>query len=235
MEETYKTLLELQSLDEEIDRTRAAMKGFDPELEELDAPVAEIEREIAAVGKRLEEMQAEARRLERGADEKRAHLKRYEEHLARARTVREEAAARAEIDLVEGAAEADENDAVNLLEQVTRAELKLDELKLKLEIAREETAPRRQELVEAREAAGTDLEVLQDRRLNQFTRLSGEAAQLYERIRAGKTRVAVATLTEDGACGHCFSVIPIQEQNEIRRRERIYRCEACGVILYVET
>ena len=41
----------------------------------------------------------------------------------------------------------------------------------------------------------------------------------------------VAELTVDGACGHCFSMVPLQEQNEIRHGEQLIRCEACGVIL----
>jgi predicted nucleic acid-binding Zn-ribbon protein len=35
----------------------------------------------------------------------------------------------------------------------------------------------------------------------------------------------------DGACGNCFSVIPLQLQNEVRRGGAMVRCEACGVIL----
>ncbi|NIP79652.1 MAG: hypothetical protein GWM90_10725 [Gemmatimonadetes bacterium] len=234
MEETYQALLDLQDLDEQMQEARERVRRFEPELEELDAPVAKAEEEVEAVRKRLDEMKAEARRLERGADDKRAQMAKYEAHLERVRNAREDAAARTEIDLIRKAVEADESDAVSLMDQIKRTELKLDELEGKLEALREETAPKREALLKGREEASGQLEILRDQRENRIVRLSEEAAQLYERIRGGKTRVALARLTPDGACGHCFSIIPIQEQNEIRRQKALHRCEACGVILYAE-
>ena len=234
MEETYEALLELQQLDMQMARAREQVEQFDPELEELEAPIAAADQEAEAVRKRLGEMKAEERRLERSANDKRAQLTRYEERLSRVRTAREADAARAEIDLIRGALEADEDDALALMDQIRRTELKLDEMEEKLDRARSEMAPKREELMKGREEAVSQLAVLEDRRRNQVIRLDPYAAGLYERIRAGKSRVALATLTPDGACGYCFSMVPIQEQNEIRRRQALHRCEACGVILYVQ-
>jgi predicted nucleic acid-binding Zn-ribbon protein len=150
------------------------------------------------------------------------------------RNAREEAAARTEIDLIRRAVEADEDDALDLMEQVKRHELKLDELEKKLAALRAETAPRMEELERSRDEARDQLDILEDQRRNKVVRLNRDAARVYERVRGGKTRVTLASLTPDGACGHCFSLIPIQEQNQIRRREALHRCEACGVILYAE-
>lgn len=232
MEETYQALRELQELDDRMREARDRVRRFDPELDELEAPLAAASAEVDGVRKRLDEMKTELRRLERGAEDKRAQLGKYEARLERVRNAREEAAARAEIDLISKAVEADESDALNLMEQVKRTELKLDELEKKLEAAREEAAPRRDELMKGRDEAAEQLDVLEDQRKNRLVRLNDQAARLYERIRGGKTRVALAQLTPDGACGHCFSMIPIQEQNEIRRKQALHRCEACGVILF---
>jgi predicted nucleic acid-binding Zn-ribbon protein len=234
MDETYEALLGLQSLDEQMDQARERVRRFDPELEELQAPEVAAEREVEALRERLAEMKTEVRRLERGAEDKRAQLRRYEERLNRVRNAREEAAARTEIDLIRRAVEADENDALDLMDQVKRTELKVDELEKKLSQLRAETAPRKEELERGRDEAEEQLALLEDQRRNKLVRLSGEAARLYERIRAGKTRVTLARLTPDGACGHCFSLIPIQEQRQIRQREALHRCEACGVILYTD-
>ena len=48
---------------------------------------------------------------------------------------------------------------------------------------------------------------------------------------AGGREVAVSDLTEDGACGNCFCVVPLQLQHEVRHTEAMIRCEGCGVIL----
>jgi predicted nucleic acid-binding Zn-ribbon protein len=234
MEETYQALLDLQELDRQMEEARAKVQEFEPELEELEAPIMAAEEQVEGVRRRLDEMKADERRLERSADDKRSQLERYEGHLERARNAREEAAARAEIDLISKAVEADETDALQLMDQIRRSELKLDELEEKLEQLRQELAPRRDELLKERDDAADQLGILEDRRENKVIRLSDDAARLYERIRGGKTKVALALLTADGACGHCFSMIPIQEQNEIRRRQALHRCEACGVILFAE-
>ena len=55
--------------------------------------------------------------------------------------------------------------------------------------------------------------------------------RLYEGIRRGGRVTAVAALTEDGACSHCFGIVPPQLQNEVRHGESLIRCEGCGVIL----
>jgi len=234
MEETYQALLGLQELDEQMAEARDRVQRFGPELEQLEAPVVAAQAEVDALRQRVTEMRAELRRLERGAEDKTAHLRKYEERLERVRNAREEAAARTEIDLIRRAVDADETDALELMDQVKRQELKLDELEAKLAKLQAETAPQKEELERGRDHAQEQLEILEDQRRNKVIRLSGEAARLYERIRGGKTRVTLARLTPDGACGHCFSLIPIQEQNQIRRREALHRCEACGVILYTE-
>jgi uncharacterized protein len=234
MEETYEALLGLQELDDQMAEARDRVHRFGPELEEMEAPVVAAQAEVDALRERLVEMRADVRRLERGAEDKQAQLRKYEERLERVRNAREEAAARTEIDLIRRAVEADEDDALDLMEQVKRYELKLDDLETKLAKLREETAPQIDELQRARDEAESQLSVLEDQRHNKIIRLSGEAARIYERVRSGKTRVTLARLLPDGACGHCFSLIPIQEQRQIRSREALHRCEACGVILYTE-
>ena len=234
MEETYEALKDLQEMDAQMDQARERVRRFEPELEELEAPLEKAEEEVAAVRKKLDEMKAELRRLERGAEDKRAQMGKYQARLERVRNAREEAAARTEIDLISKAVEADETDALNLMDQIKRTELKLDELEKKLEQAQEEAAPKRDELLRGKNEAQEQLDILKDQRSNKMIRLNDQAAQLYERMRGAKSGVALAHLTPDGACGHCFSMIPLQEQNEIRRREKLHRCEACGVILFAE-
>lgn len=232
MDELYQGLLELQDLDFEMTKAQARVSEFDPQFEELDAPINGLERELEALRVKLQEMRSEVRRLERGAEEKRERLRRYQERLERVRNMREEAAARTELDLIRRAADADEQEALELMDQVTRAALKVDEMEKELERMRAELEPKRQALLAERAAADEALAVLQDRRKNHAIRLEPSAVRLYERVRAGRTRMVLASLTPDGACGHCFGMVPIQQQLEIRQGTLLMRCEACGVILY---
>ncbi len=232
MREVYKALLELQELDEQIDRAEVALAEFSPRLETLEAPVAGYEREIASVRERLADMRSEVKRLEKAADQKRERLRNYEERLNRVRNVREETAARTELDLIRHAVDADDQEALELGEQATRAELRLDELEKQLSSAREAIAPQKEELLAARATSEAKLGGFRKSRDKSARKLTPDQQRLYDRTRAGKRKRVLAQLTHDGACGQCYNVLPIQQQSEVRQARALVRCEACGVILY---
>jgi predicted nucleic acid-binding Zn-ribbon protein len=232
MEDLKEALLTLQDLDTEITRARTKLEEFEPQLKEVDEPVARLNAEIEATRKRLNDYRTEIKRLEAAATQKRETLGKYEERLSRVRTSREEGAARAEMDLVRRAADADDAEALQLMEQATRTDLKLDDMLKQLEKLNAEMAPRRDELLAAKREADEQIDVLNDKRKNHAVRLDPPMLRLYETVRRGRARMVVAPLTEEGACGHCFNTLPLQEQSEIRRGDTLRRCEACGVILY---
>lgn len=234
MQAVHESLIALQDVDREIDEARGKLAEFGPRLEELEAAVTALDKEIGEVEKSLEAMRLETRRLERGADEKRARLTRYEERLMRVRDAREEAAATAELDLIRRALDADEKEALQLMDQTRRGELRLDELQERRSAEEQEMLPRREELMAERSEVEGQVEVLELRRADQIKELDDVIRQLYERVRGGRTRTAVAALTADGACGQCYSMVPLQRQTEIRQGGALVRCEVCGVILYAE-
>jgi|SRR5690625_1063 len=232
MEDIYQSLLTLQELDGEIEEAEERVSAFDPELAVIDAPARALAEELEAAKAQLEEYRTEIRRLERTTAERQELLSRAEARLQKVRTRREEEAALTEIDLIRSAIEADETDTLGLMDRALRTELKIDELEAKLEAARAEIAPRRKELEEKKAEADHELAVLKDRRVNHAIRLDPESVQLYDRIRAGKTKIAIVGLTPDGACGCCYGFIPIQRRTEIEQGSELIRCEECGVILH---
>jgi predicted nucleic acid-binding Zn-ribbon protein len=113
--------------------------------------------------------------------------------------------------------------------------MQLDDLQKALGKAKEEIASKEQEIEAERAESEHTLSVLQDRRANHALHMDKTAVRLYERVRSGKRKTALAPLTADGACGVCYNVLPMQEQSEIRMGRALRRCEACGVILYPAT
>lgn len=231
MREVYDSLQELEDIDDEIAARRQEVAEAESELETLNAPVEELEKQLGALRSELTEIRERQRALERGAKDKRAKLKQYEERLTRVRNSREETAVYTELDLVRKAAEADEDEALQAMEQATRRELRVDELQEKLDAALGELAPAREELTRRRDEASDTLDGLEDRKRTRVDRLDAGARDAYTRIKGGNRGKALVTLTPDGACGNCFSVLPLQRQNEVRRATALVRCEHCGVIL----
>ena len=164
-------------------------------------------------------------------EEKRNRLDKLDDRLNEVRNVREEAAVQAELDMVRRAVESDEQEALSLLDQIRKLELRLDEQREALQEARDEVEPRRLELVEEREEARSRLKELEEKREELVDRIDGSERRVYERIRSGGRDVAVAPLTADGACSNCYGMIPPQQRNELRHGADMIRCEACGVIL----
>jgi predicted nucleic acid-binding Zn-ribbon protein len=232
MQELHAALLALQEMDDEIAKAQARILEFEPQLAELESPVTRAEQELEATRARLEELRAELKRLEKNAAQKRERLEAQEERLMRVRNAREESAARAEMDLVRKALAADTTDVKQLSEQATRTDLKADDVQRQVERLRAEISARHDELVAARAEVEAELAALREKRENQAVRIDQPSRRLYERVRGGRSRTALAPLTEEGACGSCFSVLPVQEQTLVRRAETLHRCEQCGVILY---
>ena len=232
MTESTKTALkELQRLDWEIRKAEQRAEAFGPQLDDVDGPALQLESEVNGTRARLQEMRLDERRHELSADEKRNRMRILQERLNAVRNVREEAAVTAELDMVRRALEGEEQDALTLLDQIKKLEIRFEEQSARLAEARAEVEPRRQELLSARETVMVEIVELKQRREDFARSMNPRQLQLYQGIRGATGRQAVAELTHDGACGHCFSVMPLQIQNEVRHGNDLVRCQACGVIL----
>lgn len=224
-------LKELQHLDLRVQEARQRITAFDPLLSEVEEPALVLASEANTARNRLQEMRQEERRLEISTEEKRARVKRLDERLSGVRNLREEAAVSAELDMVRRALQNEEQEAYTLIDQIRKLEARLAELETALQEAQADVEPRVKGLLEERETAKGSLSALEAQREAFVRGMDSREVHLYESIRAGGRRLAVAELTEDGACGHCFGVVPLQLQNEVRHGRGLIRCEVCGVIL----
>lgn len=218
-------------MDRDIQSVKDRIAQLDTDIVEVDAPARELQEAVETTRKRLKEMRVDERRLELSTQDKENRVEKLEERLNSVRNVREESAVRSEIDMVKQALAGDEQEALALLEQIRNLELKLEEQESAYEQARTEVGPRRKELEAAREEAVAELAQQEARRASFTTEMPRDELRLYEGIRKGGAREAVASLTPDGACGNCFGVLPLQAQNEVRHGSSLIRCEVCGVIL----
>jgi predicted nucleic acid-binding Zn-ribbon protein len=230
-EEISGTLKDLQNMDLLLEQIKSRVAEYDPLLAEVEEPALALEQEVATLKGRLQEVQVEERRLEHSADDRRSRSKMIQERLKSVRNLREEAAVRAEMDLLKMALEGDEHEALTLLDQIRKMEDRLNEQQSALEEARTAVEPRRLQLVEEKEKTLQEFALLEEKRKTFAFQVPPRDLQNYERIRSGGRSVAVAALTPDGACGHCFGMVPLQIQNEILKGAVSIACEVCGVLL----
>lgn len=224
-------LLELQTMDERIRDARDRIESFGERLEEVEAAAEGAEKEADTTAQRVQELRMEERRLLRSIDEKRLRMERLEERLKSVRSVREEAAVQAELGIVRRALDSEEQDVVNLMDQVARLDDRLAGQRDAVGEARAAVEPRKVELLAERTTLESKLEELARRREELASKIDPECRRVYDKLAKGGRRTAVAPMTDDGACGVCYSMIPLQIQNEVRASAPLIRCEACGVIV----
>lgn len=230
-DQTRHSLKELQRLDEDIEIARTRISEFDERIADVEEPALALESEVGTTRSRLQELKVEERRTELAAKEKSARIERLDERLKGVRNVREEAAVSAELEMVRRSLETEEQEAYSLIDQVRKLALQLEEQESALEQAQAEVDPRRAELQREKAEQEAALAGLLASRDEFAATLPDREIRMYDGIRRGGRRQAVSTLTQDGACGHCFSVLPLQLQNEIRHGADLIRCEVCGVIV----
>ena len=217
-EQRRTALKELQNLDLKILEAQRRIRDFDPLLIEAEESALVLESDAEKTRTRLKEMKLEERRLVASVDEKRAREKRLDERLGSVRNLREEAAVSAELEMIKRALQADEQEAYTLIDQIRKTEERLEGVDETLVEERLVVEPKLAELIAERTEAKKGLESFESE------------LRLYDGIRRGGRSIAVADLTQDGACGHCFGVVPLQVQNEILHGDTLIRCEGCGVI-----
>lgn len=229
MTQSAASLKMLQRLDDDIKRARERVHGYEPRIEEVELPVLELEAELGRVGARLAELGQEERRLERSVERHRELRRRLDDRTALVRNLREEAAVISELEMVRRALNNDEQESMAVLDQIRRLEGRSNVLQEQLAHERVLVDPQKEALLREQEEAREALGVLGDRRVQVAGAMDDALRKLYEGVSRDGRRAAVAEL-DDGACGHCYAVVPVQQRNQIAAGITV-QCEPCGVIL----
>ncbi len=222
-------LLELQTIDERIRETRKRVESYGPMIAAVDEPVDRLEKDVKVTTERVRELRLEERRMRLSAEDKRLRVQRLKNR--EVRTMRQEAAVQAELGLVNRALEREELDVLSLLDQVAKFEDRLEARKLELEEARSSVESEREAIAQQEEETRTELAELEAARERFAAGINSRVLALYNALARSGRRDVVTRMTHDGACGSCYSRIPLQLQNEIRTKAPLVRCEACGVIV----
>lgn len=226
-------LLALQEIDEQIHDLTAELRTLEREVEELRGTVEELEDEAEGVRGRRESAEERVRRYRRSVQAGRATLKRLETRAADVTNMKQHFAVRAEKETARRNLRAAEDDALDAMQEVESLDEELREIEARLGEARESYDSRHGEVERLRDALEERLRARREEKRDQEERLDQRVLRLYETVRSGRADSALAPLTADGVCGHCYTSIPLQRQADIRSGRELAVCEGCGVILYV--
>jgi len=231
MNQTLKTLLDLQSIDTEYIAVKRKLKAGPREREAKEKVLADAQAAVAA-------KQAECRRLQADADAAGLEMKTVEAEIDKLKQRLNTVKNNKEYNLVRGAiAEVDrrrERFETESLEAMER----IDVLNEEIAALEETVAAAEAELERVRDevsAEEADLlpqaEDIKNRRKALAAEVPAEDLATYERvIRTGKGVALVAM--RDGACQGCYVQPSPNLQNQVLVGRELVRCPGCGRYLY---
>lgn len=228
-------LLHLQQIDLEIRELDAELASMATDLTERRTAVEELERRVEATQGRLSEADQRFRKFQRAVQAGRATLKRLEARGLEVANMQQHLAVRHEADVARSNLRGAEEDALDTLQEVERLREELEGLEADLDELRGDYGRRREAMDTRTSELQDQLAIRRDQRHNREIRLDARVLQMYEKVRKGRSDSALAPLTGDGVCGHCFTSVPIQKQADIRAGRSLAVCEGCGIILYAPT
>lgn len=231
MHADLETLLHLQEKDKAVMEVEAEIAGLQPELAELDEELARAESNLAAGKTRAEEADTQREELEGKIESYRLMQERRRQKLEWVRGAKEASTLMAELDLARTVLAKEEAEWVRSADRVKEAQERVAEQEEVVSELRQAQAPRREEL--AAKLAEFD-DRLQTAKAERAAVAKGVPRQLrdwYDRIRRGRAPLALYPL-RNGACGHCFTAVPLHRQQKVQNGSGLEACEACGVLVY---
>ena len=224
-------LLQLQEIDDEIDKLDSEKARIPAELETLKAELARHKAAFQAKNDALEELQKERRSKERQLTMQQPQLDRYKAQRLIVKTNKEYTALESEIADLEQANSEIEDGILELMISIDEAtdeiEVARDELKTQEAVSRKK---RRKFLAEGRKL-DKQIAVWDKKRGVFLEKISSALMKRYDnwRKRRGTSLVAVI---RGQSCGGCHLTLPPQLINEVRKEQELHLCNSCGRILY---
>lgn len=233
MHADLETLLKLQERDKAVMDAEAAIEELQPELAELDDQLATAEAALAAGKTRAQEADTQREELEAKIESYRLMQERRRQRLEWVRGAKEASTLMAELDLARTVLAKEEAEWVRSADRVKEAQQRVAEQEQAVSELREAQAPRREELAAKLAEADDRLQAAQAERREVAKEVPRVLRDRYDRIRQGRAPLALYPL-RNGACGHCFTAVPLHRRQKLQNGSGLEACEACGVLVYDE-
>jgi len=232
VQEEMQQLIELQSLDMEIQTMTTQKAAREQELEVLETEQSRIEGMVEELQTKVGELESECRELELSLTQERDNMVRAEERLPAIKTQKEYVAVLKEID----SAKKFEKEIGEQIE-VKQTEMggyvsDRDEKMAELEELKEKASTRLDEIRAESTDLVKNLEKQQSAREGLFAKLRKPMQRKYQLLSERRNGLAVVQAVQ-GACQGCNMHLPPQLFNTLLRVDEIQACPHCNRLLYV--
>ena len=226
-------MLELQEREKVVQQITSEKEELSPLIGELDRVLAEAESELEHARSQLKQAGLHRNELEGKIESYRVMQERRRQRLDTVKKAREASAIMAEIDLARSVLAQEEAEWLRTAGNVEQAEQRVSDAEARIEQIREEQEQQRREISEKLADLETRLKSARRAREKAAKGVKKPMLMRYERIIRGRAPLALYPMYE-GACGHCFTAIPLNLRQELQYDGKLETCEACGVLIYYE-
>lgn len=233
MNKYLEQLVLLSKIDQEID-------SFEPKMESISKTLKDAENKIAKFNVELNNLENEIQDVENQKDQNNAHISEFSAKIKElskksgaVKTEKEANALKIEEDIAK-----EQLDAAN--DEIVRLDKILENKELFKKELLEERTKEEQNLDEIKVSISSQMDGLEKERMNVYTKKTKLVAEMnqkvlsfYEKIRKWAKNTAVVPVKKQ-ACYGCFMKIYDKTYLSVIKGEEIITCPHCGRILYKE-
>lgn len=229
MQEHLATLVRLQHLDERIRVQQRRLDSIPAELSERESALSARDAQAEQHEAQRKANLARARDLENDAAQAEARVAKLDRQALEARDAGSAEIARHEAEALRAKIGAQQEEALNLMEDADRLATERDAARAALDEERGELGRFREIVDSDLRELGAEAEAMQAERNALLGTLPTGARQVYEKIAGARGR-AVAVL-RGNSCGGCGTSVPPNEQIKVQAAKAVIQCRACARIL----
>jgi len=232
VKESFQHLWALQQLDNEL-------RTLNEKLSQIPSRVTDLKKAAAAIKAELDQAKTDIIEHKKQYKLSEVELKATEEKVAgysvqlySAKTNEQYKAFLKEIETQKKLKNSIEDRMITLMEETEALDRKVKENEKNGAELDAETTRKVEMLENEKQELEAAIATRQQQREATAAAIPADLLKRYERVRASKGGIAVATVRKE-RCSGCMSPIPAQRVLEVDRQDRLYLCEACGRILIV--
>ncbi|UCF77698.1 MAG: hypothetical protein JSW03_06165 [Candidatus Eiseniibacteriota bacterium] len=230
MTDEVAALVQLRGVDLRSVALRKIIASVPEQIAELTRKVELLREELVQKRALSEELRTTRRQKEREVEDFTEKIRKFEFQQFEVKTNKEYQALLHEIALLKEKRSHLEGEIIELMEQEENFAGEIREFESNVAREEAEAAQQRQLLEEELGRARRETKVLGEEKESLVKRLSSSVRVRYTRVAGGKGGIGIAAV-ENRACGACFTNLPPQTINEVRKGTRVISCETCGRML----
>ena len=225
-------LVELQDIDSQLDDLNGLLGDLPKMVEELNEQESRLISKLKEDKTRLKDINLSLKKSETANFEMQEKINKLTDQLFLVTNNKQYDALTNEIDHFKE--QKDENDSHIISSMVEKEilEKSINENETSLEDLKTDLGIRRKKLETALSETSEEKSALEKSRGEQISKIESSTIQIYTKVIAARSGVAVVSLSGD-ACGGCGAALPIQMASEIRAAAaHTHRCDNCGRFVY---